>query len=377
MADRNFINNQPYSKAVFVLHSLVFILALGACAGLMLYESKIPHTHRFNHKLHTVEVDLDCMFCHYAVPHDGIEQYGMLPKMADCLACHQEKFDQGECAYCHRTEIPGPLEIPVHEHINYSHKQHEELQEWGKACLECHAQAHTVTKAGEEKLPPMQLCLNCHQEWYDDLQCLNCHNGFDNIPLKPLSNFSHTGNFTENHGNIARNQRMLCAQCHGEDYCVECHRQENIGLPPDLKFPDETSRNWVHEGDFLSRHFIEARFNSGQCIKCHSQSYCRDCHVREGIADVNPGSRTDFAANPHPMGFGFREDPTNPNFHGRIARREIVSCAGCHDNGADTICLECHATVEKGGWGINPHPRGFRSNLRMRHDPVCLACHVP
>ena len=362
------------SRMAVLLIGVALICA--ACAGLALIERKPRHTHIFSHKQHTLDENIECSTCHSAVATDGVEKYGMLPKMMDCLTCHMEPFNASNCSYCHLTETPGPLNVPVHEHMNFSHAQHAALVNWDKQCLDCHAKAHVVTQAGDKKLPPMELCLSCHQEWYDNLNCMNCHNGFDKIGLKPLSAFSHAGNFTEFHGALARSQTMLCAQCHEESFCVECHSQSRIALPPDLAFPDNTSRHWMHEGDFISRHPIEARFSSGQCIKCHSPNFCRDCHEREGVADTFPGSRTDLAADPHPLGFGFREDPTDPNFHGRIARREIVSCAGCHDNGSDTICLECHSTIEKGGWGVNPHPRGFHSSLRRTRDRVCLRCHV-
>lgn len=355
----------------------VLMFLLCSCAGIALFKPTVPQTHVFNHKLHTVEVGLDCAMCHYAVETNGVEQYGMLPKMADCLLCHQDQADAANCAFCHLTEDPQPFpNIPVHAHINFDHPQHASIGDMNNDCLACHSQAHTVTQAGEKKLPAMQTCLECHQDWFDGLQCLNCHNGFEHIPLEPLSEFSHTGNFTQEHATLARGNQMLCAQCHEQQYCVDCHKQENTGIPPDLKYPDNTTRNWVHEGDFITRHGIEARFNSGQCVKCHATTFCKDCHEKEGVADLTPGSQNDWASNPHPMGFGFRENPLDPNFHGRIARREIVTCAGCHDNGADTICLECHATVEKGGWGVSPHPLGFHSSLRINRDPVCLACHV-
>ena len=358
------------------LHTAWLVIIFGACAGVTLFHSGPSHTHKFGHKQHTVDNNIDCTLCHYAVETNGVEKFGMLPQMADCLLCHQVEFDQKNCSYCHQTKEPGPLQVPARDHLHYNHPQHAQLKDWNRDCLACHNQAHTATKAGMKKMPKMQLCLECHQTWFNRLECLNCHNGFEKLGTKPLSEFSHTGNFTETHAAVARGNLRLCAQCHEEQYCNDCHQQENVGLPPDLKYPDVTRRHWVHEGDFLTRHFLEARFNSGQCIKCHAQAFCRNCHEIEGIADIFPGSRTDMTADPHPLGFGFREDPTSPNFHGRIARREIFSCAGCHDNGADTICLECHSTVEKGGWGINPHPLGFTSRLGKTRDRVCLACHV-
>ena len=58
---------------------LLLLLMCSACAGLVFYDPKPPHTHRFSHKQHTVEVGMECNFCHYAVESNGVEIYGMLP----------------------------------------------------------------------------------------------------------------------------------------------------------------------------------------------------------------------------------------------------------------------------------------------------------
>jgi len=61
-----------------------------------------------------------------------------------------------------------------------------------------------------------------------------------------------------------------------------------------------------------------------------------------------------------------------PEFHGRAARRDIVACAGCHDQGPATNCIGCHRV---GAYGGNPHPRGWMSAGTDRQQGMCRYCH--
>ena len=52
-----------------------------------------------------------------------------------------------------------------------------------------------------------------------------------------------------------------------------------------------------------------------------------------------------------------------------------VSCAGCHDQGASSTCVQCHRV---GGVGGNPHPVSWLARHRraeLSTNPMCLACH--
>jgi len=53
-----------------------------------------------------------------------------------------------------------------------------------------------------------------------------------------------------------------------------------------------------------------------------------------------------------------------------------ASCASCHDQGAQSNCVQCHKV---GGIGGDPHPPGFRSRHNLneaRSDGRCVACHL-
>jgi hypothetical protein len=77
-----------------------------------------------------------------------------------------------------------------------------------------------------------------------------------------------------------------------------------------------------------------------------------------------------MSPNPHPPGWvgPARAD----NEHGRAARRDPVSCAGCHGGAGEALCVSCHRV---GGVGGNPHPPGYRSNQPMTALP-CRQCHL-
>jgi hypothetical protein len=57
--------------------------------------------------------------------------------------------------------------------------------------------------------------------------------------------------------------------------------------------------------------------------------------------------------------------------HGRAARRDILTCAACHDQGPASNCIHCHAV---GGPGGNPHPDGWSSGRDVQ-DGMCAFCH--
>jgi hypothetical protein len=73
----------------------------------------------------------------------------------------------------------------------------------------------------------------------------------------------------------------------------------------------------------------------------------------------------------HPVGW-IGSDPSNPNFHGRAARRRIIECASCHDQGPATNCIRCHRVGQYGG---SPHPPGWHSSQSRESTEMCQFCH--
>jgi hypothetical protein len=123
----------------------------------------------------------------------------------------------------------------------------------------------------------------------------------------------------------------------------------------------------VHRGDFLTRHAIDALAEPARCLSCHTERDCDSCHVERGVSGNAVG-----ANNPHPPGW-VGADTRSSDFHGSHARRDILSCAGCHEQGPATNCIRCHTV---GAYGGNPHPSGWQS-ARGRQSSMCRYCHEP
>ena len=80
-------------------------------------------------------------------------------------------------------------------------------------------------------------------------------------------------------------------------------------------------RRFVHRGDFVVRHAIEAESQPARCLRCHTAESCDACHVARGVSANRLG-----AQNPHPPGW-VGTNPNTRSFHGREARRDILACA--------------------------------------------------
>jgi hypothetical protein len=129
--------------------------------------------------------------------------------------------------------------------------------------------------------------------------------------------------------------------------------------------PERIDRNFVHRGDFITRHAIEAESQPARCLSCHTPETCDSCHVARGVS-----ANRILGRNPHPPGW-VGTAPGDHSRHGREARRDILSCASCHEQGASTNCIRCHKV---GAFGGNPHPGGWRST-QSESSKMCRYCH--
>jgi hypothetical protein len=225
-------------------------------------------------------------------------------------------------------------------------------------CVGCHPGVVDDGARGN-MFPPMSNCLSCHERGLEAQACASCHPRSDLRALVPETFLRHDVGFLRDHGLAAGRHQQVCSQCHAESDCVRCHDQaQPMGLAK--VFPEEIDRPLIHRADFVVRHAIEAR-SERDCARCHSPSFCDSCHLERGVS----GNRRD-SLNPHPIGWVGVS-------HGRAARRDIVSCAGCHEAGPVTNCIRCHKV---GGPGGNPHPSGWKS-MRSPDAPMCRYCHGP
>ncbi|MEI7892110.1 MAG: hypothetical protein WCI05_03415 [Myxococcales bacterium] len=315
---------------------------------------------RFPHLAHLAREGVSCHTCHASIVESTEVTKLNGPGYDVCAQCHKKDCGPGtKHVYSEEVTYTG---APDRKHIVFSHKDHYVRTQ--RQCVQCHRDVQTdVPTPGI--LPEMAACLQgCHRPDYDRLNCTRCHGQQDLSLLRPVTDIPHGVDYIPRHHTDAMRAKRLCMTCHTENHCTNCH-DTSTGLRTELQRLDDTERTFQHRGDILTRHPIESRTNPTACARCHQPSSCDACHVRNGVSgnDRHSGAM-------HPP--GWMGDPGNPNYHGRSARRRIIECAACHDQGPATNCIRCHRV---GGYGGNPHPSGWHSS-QGRSAPVCQYCHT-
>jgi hypothetical protein len=298
-----------------------------------------------------------CATCHRVAPHAS-----PAPAANLCARCHAPGGALPTSPSWRRS-APDPERAP----IRFDHAAHVALPDFRGQCVKCHAGVVATAAeraAGATPLPPMARCFEgCHGGDVAKSDCASCH-GRGLARTVPRTFLRHDQAFMRSHGTLAASLGAVCARCHAASECASCH-DATQPTPLEVRFPERIDRELIHRADFVARHAFEAKASPATCLRCHQPSSCDGCHVERGVSGQSPG-----AASPHPIGW-IGPDTSSPTFHGRHARRDIVSCAACHDQGPATNCIRCHKV---GGSGGNPHPSGWRSQ-RSPSDATCRYCH--
>jgi hypothetical protein len=109
--------------------------------------------------------------------------------------------------------------------------------------------------------------------------CSECHESQKGAI--PYQRFDHRSGWGESHRQEASQAEKLCAMCHEQSFCNDCHVTRSE-LKPALKNQTDTYRALPHRGDYLSRHRIDARVDPTSCFRCHgspkSSKTCAPCH---------------------------------------------------------------------------------------------------
>ncbi|MFZ5446021.1 MAG: cytochrome c3 family protein [Myxococcota bacterium] len=319
------------------------------------------------HERHT-KGDVECLACHETIFDSESLATSNLPKESKCMECHkEEKEEKKNCGFCHTNPEKPETFATKSRTLIFDHKKHLEMKEINEDCKVCH-KVLPEPGVAQNLAPPMETCTGCHEheQQFDDGRCDVCHQDLSYYALRPISSFSHKGDFLTGHVPLARSKPESCATCHDQQFCTDCHAK-TVSMSLETRFPEKIDRLMVHRGNFLARHTVEQKADPVSCLRCHSTNFCSDCHTRAGLTpEGTPG------LNPHGADVN---DKTSPNFHGTQARRDIVSCAVCHDQGAASNCVSCHRV---GGTGGNPHPPSWL--LRHRREEIgqnamCLTCH--
>jgi len=357
--------------------ALPAVIALAACSVLVACSStsntastlrEPPRDEiRIPHAIHA-KSDVKCIACHEGVYDETAlgTAAEALPAEATCLSCHKEQKEKGNCAFCH-TDVTHATKFGLAEGaVRMDHAKH--IERTKEDCAACHKRL--PEPFARAVVPPaMADCLGCHEheKQYAQIQCTGCHPTLYTLALKPLSDFSHQGNYVARHGADARSSAQTCTQCHDQTYCADCHAR-TVSTRVEVKFPEAVAAAFIHRNDFLGRHSIEASGNEASCRKCHGQSFCESCHQMQGLTPLAMNPR-----DPHALGWTI---PGSPDFHGQAARRDIASCASCHDQGPRSNCVTCHKV---GGTGGNPHPTSWlarHEHGEIRSNGMCATCHL-
>ncbi len=309
----------------------------------------------FPHSTH-VEAGLSCATCHAGIPRAtavGPAVHLTLPAGEEAKACLE----------CHEEVPAAPPRRQLEQTLTFSHAAH--LPYVKGDCAGCHT---ALVEPGQTKapVPPMSTCTSCHNHAMDYAQarCQQCHVDLKRYPLKPVADFKHEADFLRTHGQLAKSGAATCSACHEQTSCSECHAATTRPVKPDVKWPERVGASFVHRGDYVSRHTIDANADPSSCRRCHGSAYCDSCHNEQGVSQRSPAAAT---RTPHPLGW-------NAGIvHGVAARQNIMSCAGCHDQGAQSTCVVCHRNVD-------PHPPGWaqrhNKTTDVANNSMCRTCHV-
>lgn len=325
---------------------------------------------RFPHQVHLTRIEcggagqpecLTCTSCHESSPLGSTgREPARVPPLERCAGCHRQDAAAKLAAALRPALAPAPLA----QQIRFSHDAHLRMPAVRGQCVRCHSGAVEPARA---LFPPMQQCFGCHehQQQFERNECGPCHTPEDVRELVPVSFLTHDADWLRHHGVEASQSEQQCSTCHAQSDCNDCH-DVSQGLTREARRPDNLFRELVHPADFLSRHAFEASAQPARCLTCHTPATCDGCHLERGVSAAHHDP-----FNPHPPGW-VGGNPASRDFHGRAARRDIIACASCHDQGPATNCIRCH---QVGGFGGNPHPRGWQST-RSEASSMCRYCHV-
>ncbi len=277
---------------------------------------------------------------------------------SDCGACRGGAVsgDQTElfpefstCAACHDGATApniqwSPPEARVSS-LGFTHTPH------AFSCSTCHL------PGGEESLanmgfPDPETCLGCHEPGTSHQQaeqCDFCHARVVDFRLTGpgLAPPFHGESFQSSHAAAASTGQLDCMTCHTENTCTQCH--DGMGSPE------------FHPMNFLASHGPEAFGRTSDCSSCHnSEAFCRDCHLGVGIqgegvivAPFHDGQSLWIVSHP------------------QAARQDLESCVACHQQ---TDCLRCHSASS--GLRVSPHGPDFNSSgISDRNQAMCRLCH--
>ncbi|HTW66695.1 MAG TPA: cytochrome c3 family protein [Bryobacteraceae bacterium] len=221
---------------------------------------------KFTHLAHfevKQKFNLDCTTCHYAIPQSTGLSDLTLPKMVDCVACHDTsrnvpaEFRMTNCQTCHADTVTGLFTptshtrnvMPASHTVNFRINHADEAAAPDAPCYVCHLNVRPATQGASN-------CQACHSV------------------MRPAT---HTARWKDDlHGKYAAIDRTSCATCHQADFCVRCHNE----------LPRSHEPLPVFAG---GGHATLALLDTRACLTCHTfQNTCSECHTNQLTPRAKP-----------------------------------------------------------------------------------------
>lgn len=341
---------------------------------------------KFSHKLHVTENGMECSDCHASADTSLISSDFLLPTKATCADCH-EVDDEMQCSMCHAdANRQEKFQKPPMRELIFNHQKHVEQK---IECTQCHAGIENSEAPSLASMPTMTSCNTCHDGLQATNTCENCHS--QATTLLPASHKQI--DWVKEHKRQVRVDAMSndCSVCHSDNDCAACHAEVGVQqtkgeflrpLPefrPSLLGKNLQVKQNVHSLNYRFTHSFDFRAKRSDCYSCHDQqSFCNDCHTKNQDA----GFSSPIPATHRQQGFIRLGVGSGGGWHAFNARKDIESCAACHDvEGRDPACLTCHVDRTPGkGNDPKTHKVNFlmsdKGDWHSNPGSTCFNCHV-
>ena len=360
---------------------LVVTLGFAGPSEVIFPAQQLPVT--FSHAKHLAK-NIKCDFCHEHAPTSTRSADDLIPTRDVCETCHMpSKKDAAAAAMDQLAAVVMPAPNLKFDHAVHVERGiactrcHVALDRVDVAtrdqlptmrmCLGCH-------DSGRAPLHGPSRCATCHVMRPDDTLETDYPSG-KLVPSGVLRGDAHTPEFRTNHAAVAASDDKYCANCHRQDFCLACHN--GVVKPMDFHGNDYISRHPIDARRDTTRCEGCHRAQSF-CLGCHERLGIVD--IATGVDGAfTPIGQKRF----HPPGWSDPVAAGDPNHHKWQAERNLKQCVSCH---RQETCLQCHATNDSaagaaGKMWVNPHPPNWRGSMRCqaladRNLRVCLRCHA-
>ncbi|MFQ6674378.1 MAG: cytochrome c3 family protein, partial [Fidelibacterota bacterium] len=267
---------------------------------LLLFTTSSGQTVNFDHTLHVEDLELSCNKCHKnkLIKRSLHASDNLLPEEETCTRkCHGIWREENECDICHAGNPPYQTFPARQVNFDFSHKIHAVDQRI--ACETCHGLFEA--EGTRPKIPVMNDCIVCHVKAVARTSCVTCHEHPED--LRPAS---HTPFWLTGHKSRALEQSEDCLVCHTQSGCDNCHSggvlsRDNLSFtnPYPSYRPDDSQSTLA----LIRNHDLNYEYFHGLDAKSQSRD-CQVCHATEFCTDCHQ-NQDDVLLN-------------KPDFHGGL-----------------------------------------------------------